>query len=55
MTEVSLFEFSDCRINEDSVNEEMMIGVQNGEIYERGMDIEEDIGESCHLGCNTRT
>lgn len=42
------------RINEETVNEEMRIDVQSGEAckatYERGMDIEQDIGECCHLG-----
>jgi hypothetical protein len=30
--EVSLFEFSDCKINEKAVGEERRICVQNGEI-----------------------
>lgn len=47
VTEVSLFEFSDCRITEETMNEEMRIGIQNGEICKY---IEEDIGVlSCRM------
>jgi hypothetical protein len=33
--EVSLLEFSDCRINEKIESEEVRLGVQNGEICKK--------------------